>query len=180
MNYKSEVQSILRRVLRVSATFLVLSFAACSIALILGVSPHELGVAVAVPILWLFAISRILMLALPRTAPPPARPLKSIELFTAVTAWVLSAIGAMDFFLSALTFSWLGVTDLAAKGYAIAGFSGEACAALMLLIILLVMQAVFNDLATAMIFVVRSMLRWPAELADALSLPAIHRFEHHQ
>jgi hypothetical protein len=141
-------------------------------ALIFGVPLNELGVAVAVPILWLFAISRVFVLALPRT-PPPEKPPRQIELFAPVAAWFLSGIGAIDFFLSALTFSWLGVPDLASKSYAIAGFSGEACAAVMLLIIVLVMHSVFNNLAAALIFVVRSILKWPAGLADALSLPAV-------
>jgi hypothetical protein len=173
MIYKNEIESILRRIVRVSATFFVLSISACSAALVFGVSSHELGVAVAVPILWLFAISRVFVLALPRTT-PQERPAQQTELFVAVAAWFLSGIGAMDFFFSALTFSWLGVSDLAIKSYEIAAFSGEACAAIMLFVILLVMRAVFDDLASAMIFVVRNILRWPAELADGLSLPHVH------
>jgi hypothetical protein len=176
MSLASEIRSIFRRVLRVSATFFVLALSACSIAWLAKVPTNELGVAVIVPVLWLFAMSRIFIVALP---PPPSSEQASEadrgkDIFFAITVWVLSGIAAIDFFLSAITFSRFGVADLASKSYALSGFFGEACAAVMLLILLLVLRSVFRNLADAMVDVVRSMLRWPADLADALSLPTLH------
>jgi len=179
MNYKTEFYSIFERTLRVGATFVALSVGGCLIGLALGVSPRELGVAVAVPILWLFAISRVFVAAMPRT-PSEAKPItkSATALFFSLAAMFVAGIGAIDFALSGATFSFLRLHNLSSGSYRISATCGEICASVLLVLTALALREVFGDLATALTVVILRILRWPTLLADAV--PPLHKLQHHR
>lgn len=173
---------ILKRVIRVSATFLGLSLFGCLIGYsAFRVPLDELSVAVAVPILWIFAISRLLKRTLPESKPAeqPPHGRAWVAIFISLTVVFLAVIGTIDFLLSAGTFSYLGLHALAAHTFRLAEILGIICVGAFALAALLMARKVMGQVANALIAGVWRILLLPTRLADVLHyLPKIDQHQH--
>jgi len=179
----NEFTLVITRVLRVGATFVVLSVLGCLLGYFVFHLPlTELSAAVAVPILWVFAISRAFVLTLPGISVNE----KNTQIvnagagqrviFCALTAAFLSGVAAIDFLLSAGTFLYLGLHDLASRSFRLAGIFGLVSTALVLILSAVVVRKYVRTQADALVVGVWRILRWPARLAD--SLPHMPKLDH--
>lgn len=182
---KAAMQGIVlvyKRVIRVSATFLGLSLSGCLIAhFAFRVSLDELSVAVAVPIVWVFAISRLLRLVLPETTPTEQQPHGRawVAIFVCLTVVFLAVIATIDSLLSAGTFSYLGLEVLASRTLRLAEFLGIISVGAFTVAAFLMARKVMGQTTNALITGVWRILRFPARFADALHyLPKIDQHQH--
>jgi hypothetical protein len=175
---------ILKRVVRVSATFTFLSVVGCLCGYFaFRVSLDELPVAVAVPIVWIFAISRLLRVALPDSpssseqVPPRGRQWIAIMGFLAVVFF--SGVAAVDLVLSWATFLYLGLPHLASGAIVGAESLGILCFASFAFAATVMVHREMAQLASAVVAGVWRILRLPSNLADALHyLPKIDQHQH--
>jgi len=117
-------RNIYQRVIRVTPSFAILAIVGCAVGLLVGVKPDELAVAVAVPLLIMFGISRVLVLCVPRTEPSESIEL-NFPLLLAVVAGIgfLCAYAAIDFVLSAGVFRLIGMPNLSSGAVKLSGIS---------------------------------------------------------
>jgi len=190
----SEFILIFKRVVRVGATLFLLSVSGCLIARFgFRVPLDDLSVAVAVPVFWIFAISRVLVLVLPETKDAAAIPQQGTLPFEihkrpdppviatgiGLATIFLSAVAAIDFLLSAGTFSLLELYPLAHGTIRLATLSAILCAVIVFLFCAAIVRQYVTARANTLIVGVWQILSFPARFADALRyLPKIDQHQH--
>jgi len=160
-----------RRVARVMPAFLLLSLGGCILGrYIFKVPLNQLGVVVAVPTLGLFAISRVLALALPDTPNGAPRPSSHLPgALPILGAAFLAGIAAIDFLLSAGIFARLGVYGAAPHFYTLAETFAVISAASLALSSALLMQDVMAELAEMLTRGIWRLLLLPTQLVALLA-----------
>lgn len=172
----NELVLVLKRVLRVSATFALLAAAGVIVAYFARIPLTEVPVAVTVPILWIFAISRLLKIILPVGRPPKEIPPPSPTWIVVLVAGFLAAVGTVDLLLSAGTFIYLGLHILAIGTFKLAGFLGFFFVCILIAVMIIAARNVMNQWASRLFAEVWRILLWPARLAD--SVPHMPKFDH--
>jgi len=171
----NDLIQLLKRTVRVSATFAVLTV----IGFALGhyafhVPLADLPTAVAVPILWLFAMSRVFVALLPANPPQTAgaKP-KVVKLTTvrvvymAVTlVCLLAAIGAIVALLSAGTYYLLSVQGLMSRSLHAAALSASVCLAIVVFFSVMIVRRYILSRVDVLVATLWEICRWPARLAD--------------
>jgi hypothetical protein len=166
----TELIRVLRSGLRVSAAFFTLAVLGTVIGYFLFHLPlADLPIAIVVPILWMFAISRVLVLTLPASKGDPA-PVKSASNIIGLSVIVafLSGIASIDFLLSAGTFLHLQPRSLAFSFLKLAEICGIIFTVIVLSLSAFVVRKLVSSRADALIEGIWRILRWPARLADSL------------
>jgi hypothetical protein len=110
------------RVLRVLPSFVLLALGGCAIGTFMFHIPSDqLAVAVSVPLVLMFSISRVLVLIVPREPPPEEASVPRTAAILILGAGLLSFLAIIDFALSAAIFHGLGLATLASEAVKIAG-----------------------------------------------------------
>jgi hypothetical protein len=134
MTVTAEFFDIFRRLQRVLPTFMALTVTGFLVAaFVWRVPPDVLAVSVAVPAIGVFAISRVLILFLPRRA--PASNLSAVPRVVFVLAFLmaLASVVALDMLISASVLSEIGLPGVAVGALQFSLVSGVACLVALLL-----------------------------------------------
>jgi hypothetical protein len=178
MNAHEEFFSLFSRVFKLVPSFAVLATAGCLLAWRVHVPINDIPVAVAVPLMWCFLMTRAVVLVLPvgDTETPDHRRI-SWTMFLIGSALLLTAFLAIDFGLSAGSLYLLGLLHLARRSRDLFIFSCAAFLALSLGTICLVTgRALLRDLNTVIVTELWKIMLLPIRLSEILSRQ--HTFKH--
>ena len=159
------------RVLRVAPSFLVLSIIAALATYWLGVPAKERAIAAAVPLIFLFLISRAMILMLPE--PPKQQiPRPPLTLKILAFAMFMGAFVSLDLVFSSAVFSLLGFSDLTREALNVAFISGLASSLTLLLAVFYIIQVVIGaDIKSLLLAGMWKALSCPTILADRMFMP---------
>lgn len=174
----------MRKMLGFFPLLLIVAIVGCALFFfVFRVALDDLGVVVAVPFVWVFVISRLIMGVLPQPSnaephktPVPTQP-PTIVIRLLVVLFVicfLGAYGAISLLLSAATFSHLALPVIASETLRLASFFGIAALAALLIIIFLIAGKIASQHSDRFITGVWYILQFPRRLLDSLSLPPHH------
>jgi hypothetical protein len=171
MNPETELVSVLQRTFRVIPSFTILSIGGCALAhYAFGVPAAQLGVVVAVPLLGIFAISRVLRIVVTPTESSPERRLPQFVLYLSLVTFC-SGILTIDFLLSAPIFSRLALSSEIVRGtLAVAAACGLIALISLMIAVIVVMRKVMGRFSDALKAGIWRILMCPTRLAD--------RFQH--
>src|ERR1700737_1461000 len=105
MNLPNEFYSVLKKTAKVAPSFAFLAVVGCTIGYFSGVRPTDLGVFVAMPLVWLFSLSRIFVAIGPGEHKPKPHNLSKLTV-ALIVGESFSLIFAALFLLSGASF-WL-------------------------------------------------------------------------
>lgn len=173
MNIATEFAPTFRRVGRVLPSFAVLSASGCMIGHYgFGVPLNELAVAVAVPLVGIFAISRMMVIALPAVpkSEPSNRPGPPMVFMVLAMAVFCAGVAAIDFAFSAVVFSQLQIPDLINGAWRIAAVCGIIAGAAFVTAVLFLMRTVMSSWWDVLIAQIWQILSCPRRFADGMHL----------
>lgn len=165
-----------KRVARVMPAFLVLSIAGCFFGYyVFRVPLNQLGVVVAVPMLGLFAISRVLALALPDSPRDQRESSSRVPrlIFALAAVGFFAGIGAIDFLMSAGVFTRLAVSEAVPHFFRLAEIFAAVSLAGLVASSVLVIRNVMRGWSEVLIYRIWRVLLLPAQLVDLL--PHLHK-----
>jgi hypothetical protein len=169
MKTENELFSALARTARVIPAFVLLSIVGCALAhFVFGVSAEYLGVVVAVPLTWVFLISRVLRIAVTPTETPAGKPRPAPIAFLFFGLLTLfSGLLAIDLLLSVPVFAYLAIPGKIVRGTLTgAAISGLVALVSLMAMILSVIPNVLRKFSEALKAGVWRILSCPRRLAD--------------
>ncbi len=164
---------------------LIIAIVGCAMSFFLfHVAPDDLGVVVAVPLVWVFVIYRVIIGVLPQPSNTEARkPPVSTQSPTSLVVKVLlvlfvicflSAYGAISLLLSAATFSHLALPAIASNTLKLASFWGIASLVALAIIISLIAGKIASQYSDRFIAGAWCIVQFPRRLLNSLPLLPHH------
>jgi hypothetical protein len=179
MTVSIEFYSVIRKVFRVLPTFFFSALFGCVIALLLGISPGQLAVAVTAPLVFFFGFNRVLVVVLPKGeySTHPISKTFSFKLSFLFAAGIFFSISFVVVFgLSTLVYLGLGLTEMAESTLLWVGRVALLSGIMLLLFFTLnLSRNVLDDIARRMVTFVWELLYMPTRIAERLLSP----FERH-
>lgn len=175
MNRKNEFLAILGNTIRVIPSFAILSIIGCALAhYAFSVPMNQLAVVVSVPLVGIFAISRLLRIAVPPTQTSSERAtIPPFVMFFSLVAFV-SGLLAIDFVLSVPVFLYLDVPhEIVGGTLTTAGVCGILAVGNLVIASIIVMREVIAKYATPLRAGVWRILSYPTRVADNI-FPHLH------
>ena len=162
------------RVLRVAPSFALLSMVGCFIGYLLGVPAQQLGVAVSVPLVILFLITRVLTVVLRSQAAIKRRPDYPGGYVLACASVSFNFLLAIAFACSAGVYQLLGLRNLIVGALIISVIGIVATVVSAMLAVRIAYRITLGTLTAyligGVILAAWEMLKLPTEIADRLSL----------